>query len=174
MQIKVLSASDSPEYRALMLHAYEHAADAFTSTPEERALESDAWWVKRVADSTGLTVSLGAFDEQVMIGTVALEFSEKPKIRHKSLLIGMYVLEACRRRSIAKALLLAAIEQCKARGGISVLQLEVTQGNAPAESLYQSFGFERFGLEPLAVLTPVGFRSKVHMWLSLAAAKNEA
>jgi hypothetical protein len=30
-----------------MLRAYEVAADAFTSTPEERAAEPESWWVKR-------------------------------------------------------------------------------------------------------------------------------
>ena len=70
--------------------------------------------------------------------------------------------------------MLAAIEHGMARQGLRVLQLEVTQGNAPAEQLYQSLGFESFGVEPLAVWTPEGYRSKVHMWLDLALAKNQA
>ncbi len=61
-----------------------------------------------------------------------------------------------------------------ARQGLRVLQLEVRQGHAPAEQLYQSLGFESFGVEPLAVWTPEGYRSKVHMWLDLALAKNQA
>ena len=56
-----------------------------------------------------------------------------------------------------------------ARQGLRVLQLEVTQGNVPAEQLYQSLGFEPFGVEPMAVCTPDGYRSKVHMWLDLAS-----
>ena len=75
-----------------MLHAYEHAADAFTSTPEERTKESDEWWVKRIAHPEGMTVAFGDFDGKNLVGTVALEFSAKPKTKHKALVVGMYVL----------------------------------------------------------------------------------
>jgi hypothetical protein len=53
MAIGVLSATDAMPYKALMLHAYEHAADAFTSTPAERSAEPDAWWGRRVAAPDG-------------------------------------------------------------------------------------------------------------------------
>ena len=39
MRIAPLTASDAPQYRELMLEAYVQAADAFTSTAEERANE---------------------------------------------------------------------------------------------------------------------------------------
>jgi len=165
--VVVLAASDAVPYKALMLHAYEHAADAFTSTPEERAQEPDEWWLKRIAHPEGLTVAFGYFSGKSLVGTVALEFSAKPKTRHKALVIGMYVLPAARGNGSARALLQAAIQFCSERGDIRAVQLEVTKGNAPALALYESLGFKAFGVEPLAVLTPSGFRSKVHMWLSL-------
>ena len=34
--------------------------------------------------------------------------------------------------------------------------------------LYESLGFQPYGVEPMAVLTPNGFKSKVHMWLNLS------
>ena len=174
MRIAVLEANHWSQYKDLMLHAYEHAADAFTSTPEERRRETDEWWIKRVADPFGLTVSFGAFDGTAMVGTVALEFSAKPKTLHKALVIGMYVLPSHRGHWLARALLLAAIGHCRERATVSVVQLEVTHGNEPASAMYRSLGFQQFGLEPLAVLTPGGYRAKEHMWLHLAVAKNEA
>ena len=63
---------------------------------------------------------------------------------------------------------------CVEREDIRVIQLEVTEGNVPAHALYESLGFKAFGVEPMAVLTPSGFRSKVHMWLSLPAPQNAA
>ncbi len=62
----------------------------------------------------------------------------------------------------------AAIAFCKDRGDICIVQLEVTEGNTPALSLYESLGFQPYGVEPMAVLTPNGFKSKVHMWLNLS------
>ena len=170
MHIAVLTASDAPPYRALMLHAYEHAADAFTSTAAERAAEPMAWWNHRIANPAGTTIGFGAFEQQELVGTVALEFSSKPKTKHKALVVSMFVREPWRGKGVARALLAAAIGHCKSRGDIDVLQLDVTFGNEHATHLYKSLGFEPFGLEPMAILTPGGFRSKLHMWLHLAKA----
>ena len=49
----------------------------------------------------------------------------------------------------------------------SPLVLTDTGGNESAIRLYESVGFEAFGIEPRAILTPAGFRSKVHMWRAL-------
>ena len=167
MHICRLAASDALRYRALMLHAYEAAADAFTSTPEERAAEPESWWVKRIADPSGLSSSFGAFSGEELVGTVTVEFSSKPKTRHKALIIGMFVMESARGQGVARALVKAALEAAASRPGVSVVTLTATVGNRPAISLYESFGFKAFGIEPMAINTPQGFRSKVHMWLAL-------
>lgn len=170
MNVVVLSAADAQQYRVLMLHAYETAADAFTSTAEERAAEPDAWWVRRIADPAGLTVAFGAFEATALIGVVALEYSSKPKTKHKALVVGMYVVPDRRGKGVARALMQTAIGHASARGGISVVQLGVTEGNGPATALYESLGFRAYGIEPMALLTPGGYRSKVHMWRQLGGA----
>lgn len=167
--IVVLSAADAPRYRALMLHAYEHAADAFTSTAEERAREPDTWWVRRVADPAGMTAAFGAVQGADLVGTVALEFSAKPKTQHLALVVGMYVMPGWRGQGLARQLLQAAIDHCVDRGDILALQLTVTEGNDAASRLYRELGFSQFGLEPLALLTPSGFKSKQHMWRRIAS-----
>jgi ribosomal protein S18 acetylase RimI-like enzyme len=157
-----------------MLEAYELAPDAFTSTVEERAREPDSFWVKRIADPTELTEAFGAFDGDELVGTVALEFSAKPKTRHKALVIGMYVTEAARGRKAARALLNAAIESARVREGTLLLTLTATEGNEQAISLYRSTGFEVFGIEPMAILTSSGYKAKVHMCLHLSYARTAA
>jgi len=150
-----------------MLEAYELAADAFTSTAEERAAEPESFWVKRIADSTGLSAAFGAFEGQELIGTVALEFAAKPKTKHKALVIGMYVTPAARGTGAGRALLMAAIEHAQSMESLLLLTLTVTEGNAPAVNLYRSVGFQEYGIEPMAILTPSGFKGKVLMWLRL-------
>jgi hypothetical protein len=81
LRITLLTAADTAPYRELMLQAYELAADAFTSTAQERAMEPDSWWAKRIADPQGRSVAFGAFEATELVGTVALEFSGKPKTR---------------------------------------------------------------------------------------------
>jgi ribosomal protein S18 acetylase RimI-like enzyme len=167
MHITRLTADDAPRYRALMLNAYAVAADAFTSTPEERAAEPMSWWVRRIADPQGLSVAFGAFDDGALVGTASIEFAAKPKTRHKAHLIGMFVDEAARHRGAGRSLVRAVLAEAASRPGVLVVTLTVTEGNLPAIALYESIGFKTFGVEPMAIATPGGFRSKVHMLLTL-------
>lgn len=170
LRVAPLQPADALPYRALMLQAYEQAADAFTSTAEDRAAEPESFWVRRIADPSGLNVAFGAFIGQRLVGTVALECNTKPKTRHKGLVIGMYVEPAARGTGAAWALLDALLAHARARGGLRLLTLTVTEGNEPAIRLYRCAGFEAFGVEPLAILTPSGYRGKVHMALDLQRA----
>ena len=167
MYVAALQASDATQYRDLMLEAYELASDAFTSTVEERRAEPEAFWVKRIVDPTGVSAAFGAFEDQDLVGTVALEFSAKPKTKHKALVIGMYVSPVARGKGAGHALLEAVIEYARARPGILLLNLTVTEGNGPAINLYRAAGFQAFGVEPMAILTPSGYKGKVHMSLWL-------
>jgi len=164
MKVTPLAAEHALQYRELMLHGYQHAPDAFVSSPEERAAMPVSWWAKRAADHEGKSVAFGAFVGDQLVGTVAVEFSSKPKTKHKTLLIGLYVLESWRGKGIGRQLVSAAIERAEASPGVLIITLTVTEGNAPAIALYESVGFRSFGVEPLAILTPSGYKAKVHMW----------
>lgn len=168
MKVIPLAAEHASQYRELMLHGYQHAPDAFTSTPEERAAMPLSWWAKRAADPEGKSVAFGAFDGEQLVGTVAIEFPSKPKTKHKATIIGMYVLESCRGKGVGRQLIYAAVAQAQATPGIKVITLTVTDGNAPAIALYEAAGFSSFGVEPMAILTPSGYRAKVHMWRAAA------
>jgi ribosomal protein S18 acetylase RimI-like enzyme len=168
MHIRTLLAADAQRYRELMLEAYELAADAFTSTPQERSLETEAWWVDRIADADGLRVAFCAEDGAQMLGTVALEYTSGTKSRHSAGLIGMYVREHARGRGVGRALLDVALAHAAQRSGVEVLRLTVTEGNEPALRLYRQAGFEAWGTQPMAILTPSGYKGKVHMSCTLA------
>jgi ribosomal protein S18 acetylase RimI-like enzyme len=174
MRISPLSELHAPAYRDLMLEAYEHAADAFTTTAEERRAEPMSWWVNRIAASNGLSQSFGAWQAQELVGTVALEYSAKPKTRHSALVIGMYVAPAARGSGVGKLLMQAASEAAASRPQVLSLRLTVTEGNEPAIRLYKSIGFPAWGVEPLAILTPTGFKGKVHMFMALPHASAAA
>ena len=109
MHVAPLQLADAPYYRALMLEAYELATDAFTSTAAERVTEPLSFWEKRIADPSGLSVAFGAFEGGALIGSVALEFSAKPKTKHKGHVIGMYVAPTARGTRAGRALMQAAV-----------------------------------------------------------------
>lgn len=174
MHIAALTASDAAQYRELMLEAYVQAADAFTSTAEDRATEPLSWWANRIASSSGLSQSFGAFQAEQLIGTVALEYSAKPKTQHSAVVIGMYVRPSARREGTGVKLMQAAVRAARARPGLRVLRLTVTQGNEAAIRLYESVGFSAWGVEPMAILTPSGYKAKVHMAMPLSGSEAEA
>jgi len=167
LRVGRLDASHTGRYRDLMLRAYAQAPDAFTSTPEEREREPESWWVKRIADPSQAGVAFGCFAGEQLVGTVALEFSAKPKTRHKAHLIGMFVASEARGRGAARLLLEAALDFCRARDEITSVTLTVTQGNEPALALYRAAGFRAFGVEPMALRTAEGYLAKVHMQLAI-------
>jgi ribosomal protein S18 acetylase RimI-like enzyme len=162
-----LQPPHAAHYRSLMLQAYEMAADAFTSTVQERAAEPASYWVRRIADPAGSSLALGAVDGQALVGTVALECSTQPKTRHKALVIGMDTVPAARGGGVGRALLESLVDIALARDGLRVLTLAVTEGNEPALGLYRHLGFQTIGVEPMAIHTSTGLRAKVHMWLPL-------
>jgi RimJ/RimL family protein N-acetyltransferase len=167
LHIRPLDSSDASEYRALMLEGYELAFDAFTSTAAERAAKPLAWWENRAHDPKGLGQAFGAFHDGALVGTVAVEYSARTKTRHKALVIGMYVSPAARGLGAGKALLQAAIEHARARPEVKVMTLTVTHGNAGATRLYESAGFQAFGLERMAIFNGTEYMDKLHMQLML-------
>ena len=164
MRVSLLEPSDVTHYRELMLHAYAAAPDAFTSTPEERAAQPESWWLKRIADPSGLSLSWGAFHEERLFGTVTVEFSARAKTRHRAHLIGMFVHESCRGLGAGAKLVDAALAAVRARPGIRTITLTVTEGNSAAITLYEGCGFRSFGTEPFAIATPDGYKAKVNLW----------
>ncbi|WP_397533160.1 GNAT family N-acetyltransferase [Roseateles sp.] len=167
MHITTLTAADAAAYRALMLEAYEQAPDAFTTTAAERHAEPESWWVKRIGSAEGLATSFGAWQDKTLVGTVALEYSAKPKTRHAVLVLGMYVQPSQRGSGLGVALMQAAIAIASSRPGIRSLNLTLTEGNEPALRLYRSVGFVSWGVQPEAIRTDTGLKGKVHMSLAL-------
>ncbi len=172
MRIATLTATDAAPYRELMLEAYEQAPDAFTTTAAERREEPDSWWIKRIGSSDGLGTSFGAWQAASLVGTVAIEYSAKPKTRHSALILGMYVQPTHRGKGIGVALMKAAIAAAAARPEIIALTLTLTEGNERALRLYHSVGFISWGTQPNAIRTESGLKGKVHM--SLAVQGNRA
>ena len=72
MHISPLTATHAMAYKALMLHAYEQAADSFTSTPQERAMEPDSWWRGRIDLLLGDAYALAPRGEMEIKGKGAM------------------------------------------------------------------------------------------------------
>ncbi|APW39267.1 GNAT family N-acetyltransferase [Rhodoferax koreense] len=169
MSVQRLVPSHATAYRALMLKAYADHPDAFTSSVADRAALPLAWWAARLepAADAGECV-FGWVEGGHILGVAGLSFETREKTRHKATLFGMVVGEQARGRGLGRQLVQAVLAHARARPGLRVLQLTVTEGNQAAIALYQGCGFEAYGTEPLAVRVGDGFVAKVHMWCDLA------
>jgi len=168
LHIERLQPSHAVDYRRTMLEAYELCPEAFTSSVAERAPLPLSWWAARLSDDPlAAAIVLGAFAEEGIAGVAGLSFETREKLRHKATLFGMYVPSRFRQLGIGKLLVQAALDYARSRPGILLVKLTVTQGNRAAQSLYESCGFESFGLEPCAVAVGSGYADKVHMWCRL-------
>jgi len=166
--IRRLVPSDAAPYRTLMLEAYTNHPDAFTSSPAERSTLPLGWWESRLDPAPHPPmVVLGAFKQDVLVGTVGLDFESRIKARPKALLIGMMVAPASRGRGVGRDLVLAALAQARLRPGLVLVQLTVTETNRAARTLYERCGFVEFGVEPKAVAVDGVFVAKSHLWCDL-------
>ncbi len=163
-----LGPQHAPAYRALMLDAYALHPDAFTSSVAERESLPMSWWEGRLSTVPDANdVVFGAFHGGALVGAAGLAFDTREKACHKATLFGMVVSTSRRRQGLGQQLVAAALAYARARPGVLVVQLTVTQGNAQAQALYARNGFVEFGVEPYAVAVEQGFVSKVHMWCRL-------
>jgi ribosomal protein S18 acetylase RimI-like enzyme len=169
VDIRRLGPADHAAYRDLMLEAYARHPEAFTSSFEERARAPASFWEDRLRPgSAAPTVVLGAFANGSLVGTVAVAFESRERLRHKATLTAMYVQSRCRSRGLGEKLVKAALHNASGRD-IRVIQLTVSEGNSSAVRLYERCGFKAFAIEPMAVMGPGGPIAKVHMWLVLEA-----
>ncbi len=93
------------------------------------------------------SVTLGAFIDDAMVGTMALAVPARIKQRHKGHVVGVYVIPSFRRTGLARALIDDLIARAR-ENGLLVLTLSVTIGNEAAKSLYLRAGFSVYGVEP--------------------------
>ena len=147
--IRVLTAADVTAYRTLRLQALGDHPDAFGASLEDEAAHSLEDMARRLDAGPGNCV-FGAFAGGALIGTAGFVVPDRSaKSRHKGLLVGVHVSGDYRGRGMGRALVGAVIDH--ARTHVVLLQAAVGIDNAAALRLYESLGFQRYGLERKAL-----------------------
>jgi ribosomal protein S18 acetylase RimI-like enzyme len=164
-EIRRLVVADAASYRALMLEGYDAHPDAFTASVAERGVLPIAWWESRIENEC----VFGAWHGERLAGVAGFVGEARPKTRHKATLYGMYVDAVFARQGIGERLVVTVLDQAMAQQPLRIMQLTVSDGNRPAQALYERCGFVEFGVEPYGIATATGYVSKIHMWLDLAA-----
>ena len=162
MNIQQLDAHHAAAYQGIRLQALRECPTAFNSSyEEERERPTSAFEASLVPSPT--RAMFGAFSGAQLVGTVSVGRDERQKVKHKGSISGVYVSPDYRYRGLGKGLLAYALDVADSRMGLVQLTLLVNAANTSAISLYESFGFKSFGLEPAAALIDGVFHSEMHM-----------
>lgn len=140
-EVRRLTGRDAAIYRAVRLQGLRDHPEAFGSTHEREAALSLADVAARIKASA----TFGAFLGEALAGVLSIIVGDGPKVRHKGLVVGVYVRPSARGGGVGDALMHAAIEDARSR--LERLQLGVAIDNLPARRLYERCGFEPYGFE---------------------------
>lgn len=149
MEIRQLHRHDAEAYFALRLEALKTNPEAFGSSYGEEKDYPISRTENRLTDSTSCV--FGAFLQNNLIGVLTLVKDTKQKMSHRGHLYAAYVTPTHRGKGVAKQLVQIAINKAQELQVIEQLYLEVVSDNIPAKKLYDSLGFETYGIDRKAL-----------------------
>lgn len=164
--VRQLAQDDASQFQSLRLSALQDAPEAFGSSYEEERLVTLEDWALRLTPSENSAV-FGAWQNGQLAGCAGLYRQRALKQLHKGVIWGVYVAPAQRGRGVARQLMLAVLARAGQMPGLRALQLTVAKGNAAAEKLYSSLGFEAYGTEPRGLCVNGRDIDEILMWKPL-------
>jgi ribosomal protein S18 acetylase RimI-like enzyme len=131
---------------------------------------ADRFWRDSLASAgRGERIVLGAFDDEILIGTVTLQLALPPNQPHRAEIAKMMTRISHRGRGVATALLLAAERLAVAHGRTLLVLDTATDGGA--SGLYEALGFRLTGVIPDYALKPHGgFTGTMIYWKRISGA----
>ncbi len=165
MVVRELTGDDARAYQELRLYALQESPTAFGSSYSEEVDRPLDMVEDRLGSPAGHT--FGAFDQEGgLIGMATLFRDQHIISNHKAYLFGMYVSPEYRRQGVGTMLLEKVISQARALG-LRQINLSVTSANEAPVRLYESVGFERYGLEKDAMRIGEEYYDAAYMVLRL-------
>jgi len=156
--VRILTAEEvtarTRELGGVLLDAVEGGASVSFMAGFSPA-EAEEFYAKAGREAAaGRRIVFAAFEGAALVGTVQLLLDTPPNQPHRAEIAKMLVLRSARRRGHARALMLAAEAEAKARGR-TLLTFDTMAGSA-AEKLYLGLGYVRAGEIPRYALYPDG------------------
>ncbi len=148
MEIRRLTEQDARAYHRIRLRALREHPEAFGASVEEEHQLPLEQVAQQLGDTTGNTVTLGAWHDSQLLGIINVFRFARFKTRHKAMLGGMYVTPEVRGQGIGQALLAGTLMHIRGMEGLEDVTLAVTVGNVAARQLYVAAGFVPYGVEP--------------------------
>lgn len=165
MEYRRLNPKDLDSFFKIRLRALKNSPNAFLSTYEEEILQGSKYFLRTLENSDELNLIFGAINNGAVVGTIGIYQEDRPKLKHKAQIWGMYVEDSFRKSGVGKRLLDMAIEHAKLKMKVNGVYLSLEADNDSALSLYESKGFKCWGTEPKAMKHDEKFFDEHHMAL---------
>jgi len=162
MELRRLTREDAEAFRQVRLHGLKEAPQAFSADYEASvALTAEyfATWLKNEVDN----FVIGAFVAGQLVGIGGFRVEPGPKLRHKGMIWGVYVLPEHRSGGMGRKVIEEIVAQAAKVPDLRQINITVTAANERAKQLYVSMGFEPWGLERSALWIDGEFYDDVHM-----------
>jgi RimJ/RimL family protein N-acetyltransferase len=164
MTIRLLGPEDAQAFSVVRLEALQKEPDAFGAVYEDEFKRSPGEWQERLVSSNEKGF-FGAFSEEELVGTIGYFRQKGTKVRHKVLIVSMYVRKSHRGTGMAAGLMHAALNHLREMGDVDQVQLAVVTSNPAAVRFYEKMGFIPFGFEKRALKTGERYLDETHMYL---------
>lgn len=148
MIIRKLSKEDAAAFRELRVEMCDSHPEAFGQTPEEVLATTEEKYLEWMSPSEVFPEQfvLAAFDNDLLVATVAFRREDSIKERHRGWIWSVYVRPQGRGKGISKKLMQMVIDESRKMEGLEMLTLTVAVTQTSARTLYTSLGFFTNGL----------------------------
>ncbi len=166
MEFRRLSAADAEAFRRVRLHGLQESPQAFSADYELSAMQPVEHFASRLQDEVD-TFVLGAFVDGQLVGVGGFYREDGPKLRHKGVIWGVYVMPGHRSGGLGRRLISEIIANAAQAPDIQQINITVTAANERARQLYHAMGFEPWGLERRALWIDGQYYDDEHMVMFL-------
>lgn len=153
----------------IIIETVAHGGSVSFMHPLSPQMATAFWENSLAAADRGERIVLGAYDGDMLVGTVTLLLDCPPNQPHRGEIAKMMTRVSHRGRGIARALMLVA-ERMAIKQGRTLLTLDTAEEEGAA-GLYEKLGFQKTGVIPDYALKPHGgLTGTIIYWKRIGAA----